>query len=138
VSAGGNDSLSFRERVYVVVLQIPSGCVTTYGAIAHHLGAPKSARMVGWAMASCPDNVSEMAHRVVNRHGELSGGWSWGHPDVMQAILEDEGVTFIADHRVDLKRHFWHPDSLDDADECGVILAPKRGRSNFNECARRS
>ena len=43
---------SFFERVYKVVRKIPFGKVTTYGLIANHLGAFKSARMVGYAMNS--------------------------------------------------------------------------------------
>jgi methylated-DNA-protein-cysteine methyltransferase-like protein len=66
--------------------------------------------MVGWAMSQCPPDVSEIAHRVVNRHGQLSGGWSWGHPEIMRALLEDEGVAFIEEFRVDLMRHFWDPE----------------------------
>ena len=41
---------SFFQNVYQVVNLIPKGRVTTYGAIAKYLGAPKSARMVGWAL----------------------------------------------------------------------------------------
>jgi methylated-DNA-protein-cysteine methyltransferase-like protein len=65
--------------------------------------------MVGWAMSNCPDDVSEIAHRVVNRYGELSGGWAWGHPDVMKQHLIDEGVTFVDEYQVDLNRHLWIP-----------------------------
>lgn len=104
---------SFRERVYALVRQIPEGRVTTYGTIAHALGSPRSARMVGWAMSTCPDDVSEIAHRVVNRDGELSGGWAWGHPEIMRGMLEDEGVTFLGEYRVDLARHFWEPGDND-------------------------
>lgn len=100
---------SFRARVYEVVRRVPEGRVTTYGTIARALDAPRSARMVGWAMSSCPPDVSEVAHRVVNRFGELSGGWSWGHPEIMRALLEDEGVSFVEEFRVDLARHFWDP-----------------------------
>jgi methylated-DNA-protein-cysteine methyltransferase related protein len=106
---GSQIETPFRERVYELVRQIPEGCVTTYGSIARALGAPRSARMVGWAMASSPDDVSEVAHRVVNRYGELSGGWSWGHPDVMRSLLEEEGVPFTGQYTVDLQRCFWMP-----------------------------
>jgi methylated-DNA-protein-cysteine methyltransferase related protein len=100
---------SFRNRVYDVIRSIPEGRVTTYGAIARALGAPRSARMVGWAVSRCPDDVSEVAHRVVNRHGELSGGWAWGHPEIMRALLQEEGITFTADDTVDLATCFWDP-----------------------------
>jgi methylated-DNA-protein-cysteine methyltransferase-like protein len=100
---------SFPQRVYRIVRQIPEGKVTTYGTIAAVLGDRRGARMVGWAMSSCPDDVSELAHRVVNRYGELSGGWAWGHPDVMRQLLLDEGVTFTDEYQVDLNKHLWVP-----------------------------
>ena len=40
----------FFSQVYQVVALIPSGRVTSYGAIAKCLGTPKSSRMVGYAM----------------------------------------------------------------------------------------
>lgn len=108
---------SFRSRVYDVVRCIPEGHVTTYGAIARSLGAPRSARMVGWAMAQCPPEISDVAHRVVNRDGVLSGGWAWGHPEIMRALLEDEGVVFMDTGQVDLARHFWNPETPEDVPE---------------------
>jgi methylated-DNA-protein-cysteine methyltransferase related protein len=113
------ESRSFPERVYEVVLQIPEGKVTTYGTIAAVLGERRSARMVGWAMSSCPPEVSEVAHRVVNRYGELSGGWAFGHPDIMKQHLLDEGVTFVDEYQVDLNRHFWLPPQPGEAPEGG-------------------
>lgn len=112
---------SFPERVYDIVRQIPSGKVTTYGTIAAVLGDRRAARMVGWAMSGCPDDVSEIAHRVVNRYGELSGGWAWGHPEVMKQLLLDEGVTFVAEFQVDLEKHFWLP-PMPSQDEGSPVL----------------
>jgi methylated-DNA-protein-cysteine methyltransferase related protein len=110
---------SFVERVYDVVRLIPSGRVTTYGRIARYLGAARSARMVGCALHNSPDDVSDRAHRVVNRNGELTGGWSWGHPSIMRGLLEDEGVTFRDEYQVDLAAHLWDPnDELADAQDC--------------------
>lgn len=107
-SHGGREP-RFVDRVHDVVRRVPSGRVTTYGRIARALGAPRSARMVGWALHHCPDDVGELAHRVVNRNGELTGGWSWGHPDVMRALLQEEGITFVDDYQVDLAKHVWDP-----------------------------
>ncbi len=100
---------SFPNRVYRLVLLIPRGKVTTYGTIAAVLGDRRGARMVGWAMSNCPPEVSEVAHRVVNRYGELSGGWAWGHPEVMKQLLVEEGVTFVDEYQVDLDKHLWIP-----------------------------
>lgn len=108
---------SFPERVWDIVVTIPPGKVTTYGTIAAVLGDRRAARMVGWALNSCPDHVGEHAHRVVNRYGELSGGWNWGHPDIMRALLEEEGVTFNGEYRVDLDRHLWIPPMEDIQDD---------------------
>ncbi|HEX3724096.1 MAG TPA: MGMT family protein [Nitrolancea sp.] len=106
----------FVQNVFAIVLQIPYGKVTTYGRIARAVGAPRSARMVGWALHNCPEDVGEIAHRVINRNGELTGGWSFGHPSIMRGLLEDEGVTFIDEYQVDLPRHVWEPE-YEDLDE---------------------
>lgn len=106
----------FVERVFAIVRQIPYGRVTTYGRIARAVGTPRSARMVGWALHNSPPDISEVAHRVVNRNGELTGGWSWGHPDIMRALLEEEGITFVDDYQVDLERHLWEPEELFDSE----------------------
>ncbi|HEX5504091.1 MAG TPA: MGMT family protein, partial [Thermomicrobiales bacterium] len=68
----------FYERVFAIVARIPRGRVTTYGRIADAVGNPRAARMVGWALHACPPALKLPCHRVINRHGELSGGWSWG------------------------------------------------------------
>ena len=49
------------------------------------------------------------AHRVVNRNGMLSGKHHFGSPDVMQQLLENEGITIVNDQIVDFQRHFWDP-----------------------------
>jgi methylated-DNA-protein-cysteine methyltransferase related protein len=105
---------NFVERVYVVVAQIPYGRVTTYGAIARSLGEARSARMVGWAVNSPPPELDLPCHRVVNRIGYLSGGWHFGHPDIMRNALLEERITFVDEYQVDLTRHFWDP-SLESA-----------------------
>uniref|UniRef100_A0A831X1B7 6-O-methylguanine DNA methyltransferase n=1 Tax=Thermorudis peleae TaxID=1382356 RepID=A0A831X1B7_9BACT len=113
----GGEPPDFAERVYALVRRIPPGRVTTYGRIARAAGAAHSARMVGWLLHHCPPDVSAVAHRVVNRNGELTGGWAWGHPTVMRALLEDEGVTFVDEYRVDLEKHLWDP--LDEPEPSG-------------------
>lgn len=101
-------SPDFAARVYDVVARIPRGRVTTYGRIARALGEPRSARMVGWAlMAVVRDDLP--CHRVVNRNGNLTGGWHFGHPDIMRGLLLDEDVPFLADDRVDLAACVWDP-----------------------------
>jgi methylated-DNA-protein-cysteine methyltransferase-like protein len=112
---------SFPQRVYKVVRRIPVGRVTTFGRIAHALGAPRSARMVGWALNGVPGNLDVPAHRVVNRNGQLTGAHHFGAPNVMHDLLADEGVTFLDDITVDLSAHLWDPADDPELDELFVI-----------------
>lgn len=101
---------SFFQDVYEVVRAVPYGRVTSYGAIASYLGIRRSARMVGWAMNSShssQDNVP--AHRVVNRNGRLTGKHHFGHPGLMQQLLENEGIEVEDDTVVRFRELFWDP-----------------------------
>jgi len=105
-----NDEQSFFERVYEVTRLIPYGRVTSYGAIARYLGSGLSARMVGWAMNHAHDDLLAVpAHRVVNRNGELTGKHHFGGPNLMQQLLESEGMTIIADRIQEFEKFFWDP-----------------------------
>lgn len=99
----------FFQRVYVVVRQIPSGRVTSYGAIAKYLGAARSARMVGWAMNASHIQPDVPAHRVVNRIGLLSGKHHFIGGNVMQQLLEKENIEVIEDQIQNFEQHFWDP-----------------------------
>lgn len=99
---------NFFERVYAVARQIPYGKVTSYGAIANALGSAGSARMVGWALNSCHDDVP--AHRVVNRNGLLTGKHHFDGTNLMQQLLENEGIVVVDNQIVDFEKHFWRPD----------------------------
>ena len=102
---------NFYEKVYMIVEQIPVGKVTTYGAIAETLGMKGSSRQVGQALTAVPKDMEIPAQRVINRIGALSGAHHFGGYEVMRALLEREGVTFIAEI-VDMEQHFWHPSEL--------------------------
>lgn len=101
---------SFFQKVYQVTKIVPRGRVTSYGAIARYLGAPGSARMVGWALNNCHAQDDFIpAHRVVNRNGYLTGKHHFHGPDVMQELLESEGVKVKDDKVVDFQKLFWDP-----------------------------
>lgn len=106
-STSNNDN--FFERVYEIVRQIPEGKVTSYGAIAKALGAARSARMVGWAMNASHNLEDVPAHRVVNRIGMLSGKHHFEGTNLMQQLLENEGIKIIDNQIVDFDTHFWEP-----------------------------
>ena len=100
--------LSFFQRVYRVVVQIPHGRVTSYGAIANYLGSKGSARMVGWAMnASKKHEVP--AHRVINKKGLLTGKHHFQGTSLMQQLLESEGIVVVDFQVQNLEAHFWDP-----------------------------
>ncbi|WP_010177778.1 MGMT family protein [Aquimarina agarilytica] len=105
-------TLNFFERVYDVVLLVPYGRVTSYGAIANYLGAPKSSRMVGWAMNAAHSRLDVPAHRVVNRQGLLTGKHHFPGTNLMQQLLESEGILVEDDKIIDFKNKFWDPTSL--------------------------
>ncbi len=104
--------VNFFERVYAVARQIPYGKVTSYGAIAKVLGTARSARMVGWAMNACHNLEDVPAHRVVNRNGLLTGKHHFEGTNLMQQLLENEGVTVINNQIVDFESHFWEPEMI--------------------------
>jgi methylated-DNA-protein-cysteine methyltransferase-like protein len=101
---------NFFERVYVVVRQIPYGKVTSYGAIAKVLGAARSARMVGWAMNAAHNLEDVPAHRVVNRKGLLTGKHHFDGTNLMQQLLESEGIVVVDNQIIDFETVFWEPE----------------------------
>ena len=101
---------NFFERVYEVARQIPYGKVTSYGAIAKVLGAARSARMVGWAMNASHNLEDVPAHRVVNRNGLLTGKHHFDGTNLMQQLLESEGIVVKENQIVDFQKHFWEPE----------------------------
>jgi methylated-DNA-protein-cysteine methyltransferase-like protein len=101
---------TLHDRIFDVVARIQPGRVTTYGWIARAIGAPRSARIVGWALHSGARRHEVPCHRVINRVGELSGAWAWGEPERMRQLLEDEGIEFDAHGRISLQRYGWEPD----------------------------
>lgn len=103
------EELNFFEKVYVVVRKIPFGRVSSYGLIARHLGSPQSARMVGWAMNASHIKEDVPAHRVVNRLGLLTGKQHFEGTNLMQQLLESEGVEIKENQVVDFDRILWNP-----------------------------
>ncbi len=100
----------FFTRVYEVTRLIPNGRVSTYGAIASYLGAPGAARMVGWALNNSGSQIIFVpAHRVVNRIGQLSGKHHFQGVNVMQELLESEGIKVVDNQIQNFDQLFWNP-----------------------------
>lgn len=99
---------SFFEKAQDLARQVPFGRVTTYGAIAKHLGMARSARMVGYAMNASHNLDDIPAHRVVNRVGLLTGKHHFQGTNLMQQLLESEGIKVKDNKVVDFEKLFWN------------------------------
>lgn len=110
---------SFFAQVYKVVCRIPPGKVATYGQIARILGQPRSARTVGWALRSMPEGSGVPWQRVVNAKGTISFRPESPGAAIQQVLLEEEGVVFDQEGRIDLKTFGW--EGLDLAERDHVL-----------------
>ena len=99
--------ISFYEHVYALVRQIPPGAVVTYGQVAALLGAPRAARAVGYALRFLPAGTNVPWHRVINHRGQISLRTPVESPLLQRLLLEEEGVVFDAEGRVDLSIYRW-------------------------------
>jgi methylated-DNA-protein-cysteine methyltransferase-like protein len=96
-------------RIYRVVRRIPRGRVATYGQVASLAGLGGHARQVGYAMHAVPEDMAVPWQRVINAKGEVSLRSEPGMERLQQSILEDEGLVFDANARIDLGRYQWRP-----------------------------
>lgn len=100
-------STNFFERVYEALKQVPQGTVVTYGQIACAIGAPRSARAVGYALHVNPQPIVIPCHRVVNRFGQLTPAFAFGGKEAQAELLRKEGVVVSRDYTVDLEKYIY-------------------------------
>lgn len=117
-------------RIYAVVRLIPPGQVATYGQVAEIVGGC-TARMVGYAMAACPDDVPWQ--RVVNAQGKVSPRADHWGAEVQRQRLIEEGIEFDADYRMDLARVRWRGPEREWLIEHGYPLPEERGLPSDDE-----
>ena len=110
-------------RIYEVVKQVPRGQVTTYGDVASIVGAGCDARLAGYAMANCPDDVPWQ--RVINAQGKISLRGNDGAAK-QRMRLEAEGIEFDPRGKIDLERYRWAGPSEDWAQAHSFNTLPKR------------
>jgi methylated-DNA-protein-cysteine methyltransferase-like protein len=99
--------MHFYACVYALVRQVPPGKVVTYGQVAALLGQPRAARAVGYALRFLPAGTDVPWHRVINHRGHISLRTPPESPLVQRLLLEEEGVVFDAEGRVDLAVYRW-------------------------------
>ena len=80
----------FQIKVWEALLAVPSGQVTTYGALAAAAGTPAGARAAGAAVGRNPVAWLIPCHRAIAASGRLTG-YHWGLP-VKRAMLAREAA----------------------------------------------
>lgn len=95
------------ERIYNVVKRIPKGKVASYGTVAAMAGNPRWARVVGYALHVNPEPGTIPCHRVVTKNGEISAAFAFGGENMQRLLLSEEGIDFLADGKVDMKKYAW-------------------------------
>ena len=81
----------FQRRVWNVLLRIPYGITTTYGAMARDLGQPTAMRAVGAANGRNPISIIVPCHRAIGADGTLTGYAGGLHRK--RALLELESTA---------------------------------------------
>ena len=94
------EELAFE--ILSVVEEIPPGCVATYGQIARLIGRPGNARLVGRVLSMAEFFGSYPCHRVVNSQGRTAFTFT-----EQRSRLEEEGVCFLENGKVDMKHFRW-------------------------------
>jgi methylated-DNA-[protein]-cysteine S-methyltransferase len=84
----------FQRKVWAALRRLRHGCTTSYAALAQGSGVPTAARAVGAAVGRNPVSVLVPCHRVLGRHGALTG--YAGGLDRKRALLRLEGVAVPA------------------------------------------
>lgn len=107
------DEQSYREKVYEIVRQIPSGKVMTYGQIAEILGEGYTARTIGYVMHAA-DTEKVPWQRVINSKGGCSTQKLTVPHNIQQTILEDEGIEFSEKGFCDLNIYRWFPEGYEE------------------------
>jgi len=103
--------MSTYDKIYEVVKQIPLGQVATYGQVAELANLAGKARLVGYALFQVDLPTSDIPwHRVINAKGEISYSPLRRGADYLQrSILEQEGIEFNPEGKVNLRVYRWQP-----------------------------
>jgi methylated-DNA-protein-cysteine methyltransferase related protein len=96
------------NAIYQVVRQIPRGKVATYGQVADLAQLYGKARLVGYALYRVDLDSDIPWHRVINAKGEISySHFRHGGDEQQRSLLEEEGIKFTAEGKINLKEYLW-------------------------------
>jgi len=88
---------NFSEQIYLQLIKVPKGKITTYKALAHSLGS-RAYQAVGTAMKNNPYAPKVPCHRVVLSDGSIGGfmGKKTGKTVTKKIkMLNKEGVKVV-------------------------------------------
>lgn len=97
--------MNLSEYTYYLVRQIPSGRVSTYGAVAKALGNKQYARAVGKYMNKNPNADTMPCFKIIKSDGSL-GGFGLGINDKIRRLKKD-GIEVKDGKIIDFKRVFF-------------------------------
>ncbi|WP_257351221.1 MGMT family protein [Pseudalkalibacillus decolorationis] len=100
----------FTKKVIELIKNIPEGKVMTYGQIARLAGSARGARQVVRVLHSSSKKYNLPWHRVINSKGEIGFQDDEGF-NVQRLSLESEGIEFISEKKLDLKRYRYNPEN---------------------------
>ena len=90
-----------KNRVLIVLAALGPGVVAAMA------GNPRWARVVGYALHVNPEPGKIPCHRVVTKDGCLSNAFAFGGENMQRLLLSEEGVEFLEDGRIDMKKYLW-------------------------------
>lgn len=104
--------MSAYDVIYAVVRQIPRGKVSTYGQVATLANLAGQARLVGYALYRVTNDLEVPWHRVINAKGEISQSpFRHGDDDLQRVLLEQEGIQFSPEGKINLQTYLWKPEN---------------------------
>ena len=118
------ERISFFQRAIDMIRRVPHGKVSTYGQISILIcNSVRGARAVGYALAGLSEEGAEDVPwwRVINAQGGISNSNQRHRATLQRQLLQDEGVQFGQNNRVDLSRFGWEGPSSVNSHQSSVI-----------------
>lgn len=96
-----------QQQLYGLLREIPKGKVSTYKDMATCLGVPTKSRWIGRLLGQNDQPHTYPCYKVVASDGSLTGYSAPGGIITKRKQLEDDGVHFKNNGKVDLALSRW-------------------------------
>jgi methylated-DNA-protein-cysteine methyltransferase related protein len=103
-----DNTMTFSERVKMIIRGIPKGKVASYGQIAAYAGNPLGAKQVAYVLHASSKKDKLPWQRVINGKGKISLPVGAGY-ETQKRLLRREGVKFGPDDVIDFEIYQWNP-----------------------------